>query len=354
MRRCPIRFLVWSLLPLGWVALALIASMQPANMISDNGKVEPIPFSNIFIDNLRHYFWWMVLTPLVVCLVRRANFVPGRLLRAALLHALVSVPVCMLFITLRTSPLGLSRLWYQWPPSWNNYRTMLSGALGVFALITVATIAFDTLRRYIDKQKEAAELEAQLSKAQLSMLRMQLEPHFLFNTLNTISSLVDTRPADARRMITLVGELLRDSLEARATVTQPLEEELDWIERYLEIQQVRFKDRLHVRMEIEPAALRVSVPTLILQPLVENAIKHGLEPIAECVTLDINARTDDEKVIIAVRDDGAGLLSAKPAERIGLSNTRQRLQTMYKAGALQVRARADRGVESIIEIPING
>jgi len=345
------RALAWAIIPLLWLGLALLNSMQPANEILRNGEVRSIPWSQIFRDQLRHYFWWMIISPLVVIAARRMPFAPGHIARAFAQHIVASVVVALLFVVLRTSPLGLHSFDYNYPPNLANIRGLLPGAVGVYWLLLAALTAFDAYARSVEKQREAVQLKAELSNAQLAMLRMQLEPHFLFNTLNTIAALVETRPHDARRMITLVGDLLRESLEARPSAVLPLEEELDWIERYLEIQQVRFRDRLAVSMNIEPRALRAEVPALILQPLVENAIKHGLEPTAGTVNIEIRGEIVDTTLVLTVRDDGPGLKTDRPAERVGLRNTRERLATLYGSSQRASIRQREVGVDAVIELP---
>jgi two-component system, LytTR family, sensor kinase len=350
MTRFQRRYLFWGLLPAAWLLLALITSMQPANLYQD-GKLEPMPWTVVFGNQLRHFFWWMVVAPVVIVLARKFAFRPGMVERALAFHAVAGVVISLVFIALRTTS-TFSNFPFSWPPSLDTIKSMLPPALGVYWLIVAIVTAVESFRRYMEKQRETAELEAQLSKAQLAVLRMQLEPHFLFNTLNTISALIESRPADARRMITQVGDLLRENLETEPRSVVPLEEELDWIERYLEIQQVRFRDRLSVTMHVEPSTLRAAVPALILQPLVENAIKHGLEPETNRVTIDISAEARDGALVLTVTDDGAGLPAGEVRERVGLGNTRRRLQTLYGDDQRTVLRAANRGVEAIVEFPL--
>ena len=181
---------------------------------------------------------------------------------------------------------------------------------------------------------EAARLEAQLAEARLAALRAQLDPHFLFNTLNAVSTLVGSDPRAVRRMIARLSALLRHSLEESATPEVTLAQELQVLTQYLEIMEIRFEGRLHVESRIDPDALDALVPNLILQPLVENAIKHGVSklPNASVGRVEVSARRDGDIVIITVRDNGPTLADADGLtgpDGIGMRNTRARLAQLY-------------------------
>lgn len=181
---------------------------------------------------------------------------------------------------------------------------------------------------------EAARLEAQLAEARLAALRAQLDPHFLFNTLNAVSTLVGSDPRAVRRMIARLSALLRHSLEESATPEVPLAQELQVLTQYVEIMEIRFEGRLHVESRIDPDALDALVPNLILQPLVENAIKHGVSklPNASVGRVEVSGRRDGDIVIITVRDNGPVLDDVDALTRpdgVGLRNTRARLAQLY-------------------------
>jgi LytS/YehU family sensor histidine kinase len=179
----------------------------------------------------------------------------------------------------------------------------------------------------------ASELERSLAEARLRTLQTQLQPHFLFNALNTISAFVERDPRGARRMIEHLGDLLRFSLQHSARQETTLEEELQALEHFLAIQRVRFEDRLEVSVSVEPGARRAAVPGLILQPLVENAIRHGAS-LERPSRITISAVRDNGDLRLRVADDGPGLPPGWQMEEsagIGLSNTRQRLAQLYPA-----------------------
>jgi two-component system, LytTR family, sensor kinase len=177
-------------------------------------------------------------------------------------------------------------------------------------------------------QAQAAQLSAQLADARLTALRTQLNPHFLFNTLHAVSALVERDPRGVRRMIARLSELLRTSLDEADEPEVPLTRELTFIERYLDIIQIRFQGQVHVDLRADADVRDALIPNLILQPLVENAVKHGISKLAGGGHIPVEARRSGERVVLSVRDNGPG--SALPApEGVGLSNTRARLTAMY-------------------------
>lgn len=183
------------------------------------------------------------------------------------------------------------------------------------------------------ERERAARAEALAQKAQLEALRYQIHPHFLFNTLNAISTLVaDQRGADATRMLARLGDFLRATLDGRATEQVTLAEELEFVQRYVDIEQVRLGERLVVQVDVPPEARPAHVPWLLLQPLVENAIRHGVSMREEGGTVTIQARRDGSQLSLVVADDGPGWAGG-PApgngNGIGLANTRERLRALY-------------------------
>ena len=209
--------------------------------------------------------------------------------------------------------------------------------------------------RYRERERRAMLLESSLAKARLHALQAQLHPHFLFNTLNAIATLLRRDPRAAEATLTSLSELLRLALSQSEKQELTLREEVQFLERYLEIQQTRFGDRLRFEQQVEPAALDCLVPTLLLQPLVENAIRHGIEPSGNPGLVRVTARQQDSRLALSVEDDGVGLSQAVPMERkpgIGLSNLRARLQALYgESQKLELVARPQGGVAVRVEIP---
>ena len=237
-------------------------------------------------------------------------------------------------------------------PSFNLW-SMLEDLLAYGAVVGLAhSVHF--YRRFREREQRAFLLESNLSKARFNTLRAQLHPHFLFNCLNAIAALLRRDPRLAEATLMSLSELLRLTLSQSERQEIPLREEMQLVERYLEIQQTRFADKLHVEREIEPAALDCLVPALILQPLVENAIRHGIEPAEKSGLVRLTARGGNGKLILTVEDDGVGLVggASKNGTGIGLTNLRARLESLYgTTQALELVPRREAGMLVRAEIP---
>ncbi|RJP35185.1 MAG: sensor histidine kinase [Candidatus Omnitrophota bacterium] len=209
-------------------------------------------------------------------------------------------------------------------------------------------------QKYRHRELKAAALETQLAQAQLQVLKMQLQPHFLFNTLNSISSLLyeDVKAADD--MITLLSDLLRYSLTHNGVQEVKLKEEIDILNRYLEIEQIRFSNRLTVKYDIDPRSLASLVPTMILQPLAENAIRHGIAKRASAGRILIRTRREEDRIEIRIQDNGPGIAPKEITEikeGTGLSNTRMRLEQLYGPGSRLDLSESKEG-EMIVRVTI--
>ena len=224
------------------------------------------------------------------------------------------------------------------------------------AVATYATLWQERLSRHFSEASlESQQLQARLDQARLQALRLQLQPHFLFNTLNTINALVHVDPPTAERMVTGLSELLRVSLGTAGDQEVRLDRELEVLRHYLDIQLVRFPDRLSVRFDIDPAAREAMVPSLLLQPLVENAIKHGITPRVAAGHLNISVRRQNEMLSLEVVDDGVGARRGGPmSEGVGLGNARARLASLYGAQhRFEAGPRTEGGFNVTIEIPFH-
>jgi two-component system, LytTR family, sensor kinase len=232
-------------------------------------------------------------------------------------------------------------------------------------IVYVAVLAAGFARNYflnyrvrltesINLKAQAAQLQAQLADARLAALRTQLNPHFLFNTLNAVSALVERDPRGVRRMIARLSELLRTSLDEADEPEVPLQRELTFADRYLEVMQIRFQGRLHVRMHADPEVTGALVPNLILQPLVENAIKHGVSKMVAAGRVEIRAQRAGARIALSVIDNGPGLPSGKlpSIEGVGLRNTRMRLAQLYGSEqSLTLRAGEGGGLVAEVSLP---
>jgi len=306
---------------------------------------------------------WTCLTPLIVWLGQRYPLerslwkrnLPVHLLSFGVLmsaHALVSTS---LYRVIRPyGAMGGN------PTFLTQFSSRLKGGATfgviVYGGILGAAFAVDYYRKYREREVQTSQLKAQLVQAQLQSLRMQLQPHFLFNTLNGIAGLVRNQENKAAvDMISGLSQLLRHALANSERQEVTLREELDFVELYLDIEQMRFSDRLSIEMKIEPDTLEALVPNLILQPLAENAIRHGIARRVSAGTVGISARIQKGLLQISIYDDGPGLNGDGAAEGkgIGLTNTRDRLERLYRDEyKFAVRNREPRGVEVMLRIPL--
>ncbi len=231
--------------------------------------------------------------------------------------------------------------------------TFHSEVLTYWAVIGLSH-AINYYRKYREREIRASQLQAQLARAELDALRMQLQPHFLFNTLNTISVLMKENVQLADQVLLRLSDLLRLSLKSTGTHEVTLRDELEFLRNYLEIEQTRFQDRLTVRYEIDEQTIEAQVPNLILQPLVENAIRHAVAPQPGRSTVEIRSARRNGKVELQVRDDGPGLPAVMNGKGIGLSNTRARLEKLYgSAHTFELTQANGRGLQVTVTLPFH-
>jgi len=233
---------------------------------------------------------------------------------------------------------GLMRLEiYMYWPEKSSLLAMLQTFFGynlLIALILHAILLLDHTRRHLQEQRLTAErMEKQLIQAQMQSLKMQLQPHFLFNTLHTISGFVSLDPERAKTLIEALGDLLRRSLKGHEKILIPLEQEIGFIRAYLDIEATRFSDRLQIDYTIDPATCNVLVPSMILQPIVENAIRHGIAKMTGMGHLCIMAQQHNNDLTITISDNGPGFSPISAGKGLGLSITRERLRCHYGAGS---------------------
>lgn len=302
---------------------------------------------------LADWYLWALLSPAVVWLARKIRIERERWLAAVAAHVVISIVFAAAKIGVRFA-IGQFVPWLPTPPAMPGNLATLPINIAAYWAIVVISYAIEYHRRYRDREVAAAQLESRLVQTQLRVLQSQLQPHFLFNTLHSISVLIREKENDAADlMLTRLSDLLRLSLDAGTRQEQPLAKELEFVAGYVAIQQVRFQDRLTVTTDIDPAALDALVPTLVLQPLVENAIQHGIAPLANGGRIEIVVRREGPIVHIAVRDDGPGMPSTpRPGGGVGLSNTRERLARLYDdTHRFDVSNGATGGVAAELRIP---
>jgi len=280
----------------------------------------------VFLPAVFAWTTWAALAPLVFFVARRFRF--DRPWRDAFVHVLVAAALTTVHVFAEYVLLGR----FGFPARRLAFRSFalyqVHADLVTYAVLVGAWHARDWYARFRDRELRAAQLESRLAQARLEGLRMQLQPHFLFNTLHSISALMHRDVEAADRMLTRLSDLLRLTLESAATPEVPLSRELDFLDAYLEIQQTRFEDRLTVVRDVDPDALDALVPNLLLQPLVENAIRHGVAHRASGGRVEISARRENGRITLSVRDDGPGLVPGA-RQGVGISNTRARLEHLY-------------------------
>ena len=324
----------------GWTALAVFYAVSTSLTYRSTGR--PGNWSLTFRRSLSEWWLWALLTPVVAGLARRYPLSGARRWRHLALH--VALAAIVAFVKTMAD-----RAVFAWLTGFRTYILLSTVALHftIYFAIVAAEHGFDYYRR----SREREQLEARLAETRLQLLSMQLQPHFLFNTLNTISELVHDDPDAADRMIAGLSELLRKTLDLGEAQEVALEEELRVLDLYLDIQRIRFGDRLQVQVDV-PGDLRTTrVPALLLQPLVENSIRHGLAASTAAGRIEIRARRIGAHLAIDVIDDGE-TIGAEPRKGIGLQNVRARLDALYgPAAALELKPAPTRGTHVRIEIP---
>jgi len=342
-----------------FTAIVVASALQHALVDTVLGR--EIPFGRSLAATALTWYLWALLTPAIASLVWRFPLTRVRWRSSLLVHLPASATLFgaqMTLFGLASRAFGLSpdllRPRLRALPPRSAIQDVLVGyafrGAGTYALIVLGLILYD----YVRKDRERVALEGQLALAELKALRMQLQPHFLFNTLHAIGVLIHSDPKAAHLMLTRLAELLRLSLDTASEPELPLETELAFVEKYLAIQKVRFGDRLTVRYALEPGAMRGLVPTLVMQPLVENALEHGLAPHARLGVIEIAAAREGDALTIRVRDNGDGLAesSQRMKSGVGLANTRGRLRQLYgDRSRLTLSNIAGGGLEAILEMP---
>ncbi|HEX6094754.1 MAG TPA: histidine kinase [Thermoanaerobaculia bacterium] len=300
---------------------------------------------------------WAALTPLIFRISSRTSAAMSRVAGVALL-VLAGVAVA-LFVDVALDI--VRELFFPLPrrrggggtafaPFRGFGRFGMLNQLMIYCAVLAAGFAREYFLREQQRRREAAQLEAQLAQAKLDALRMQLNPHFLFNTLHAVSALVERDPAGVRKMIARLSELLRHTLDSKSGDEVPLREELAFLQRYLDIMAVRFQGRLRVSTSVEPDASNARVPNFILQPLVENALEHGVSRTGEA-EITISARRDGAQLVIEIHDRGPGL-DASAESGVGMANTRARLAGLYGgAASVELRTAAEGGAAAELRLP---
>lgn len=352
----PINGVIWTIALLAGVAIALAsASHSFIGALMGGGDPQPWP---VMRWQLIYWISWGILAPFVVQLSSRhlvmrpfsRQHLAMHVLGAAAFHIfhvgfqVFAMRILPAYVELHGGTLVGAYLWHVTDSIYLNTVTFIA-----IASITHLAVYH---HRYRQKEIDSAKLESALVQAQLQTLRMQLQPHFLFNTLHSISTLMHRDVAAAESMLVQLSDLLRMTVEEGGSQVVTLSEEIAFVRKYLDIEKVRFGDRLTIEYDLDESMLQEPVPTFILQPLVENAVRHGISTRSGPGTVRIRAHGDNKSVILSIEDNGRGLPESGYREGVGLTNTRQRLRQMYgSVSSLVVENSQPSGVRCEIRFP---
>ncbi|MGA8866859.1 MAG: histidine kinase [Candidatus Sulfotelmatobacter sp.] len=362
--------LIWAVSFAVWLFVSFAATGSTYELYRSRGIA--MNFSTTLGAELSQILTYAPLTPLVFALAIRYPVQRRNWIRRSSLHLAAGVVFSVAHITLRAlTPYGIwdshTGKWASalWDPhahairiQWYIFQSLFYGNVvddvtGTYVPILLAAHAVSYYQIFRARELRSSQLEAQLAMAHLAALKSQLRPHFLFNTLHSITALMHTDVNAADKMMARLSDLLRMSLDNNEQVTT-LNHELEFVGSYLEIEKVRFADRLKVVLDIAPDTLDAQIPHLLLQPLVENAVRHGVSRLSSQGEIRVTARHDGHSLYLQVTDNGPGLASAdNPArEGIGLATTRQRLQTLYGEDQhMDIRDITAGGVEVQLRLP---
>lgn len=337
-----------------WTAIAVVFTLP---QLGPNK-----PFHGAFISALSQWWSWGLLVPVIVALDRALPFRVGRILPRVLTLFFVGPLVIILYGYVEAILRGLFAV-----ASWSRLaglgiltevvREMFWSML-VYCLIVGVFESYCYHQRLVSADLQMERLQRNFSEARLNVLRMQLDPHFLFNALNTVSSQVERDPKLARKMIEHLGDLLRLSLDSLGGQVTTLGEEISFLGHYLAIQKIRFGDALKIEMRIDPRVTDALVPSLFIQPLVENAIRHGISKRVRGGAIVLSAQRFEDRLVVQVLDDGVGLpagWSFQSHGGVGLSVTRERFAGLYPDDTSQfdVRRRREGGTEVYLSLPLH-
>ena len=329
----------WSLIFLVWLIPAFVALLQAvAGYLLRGTMRQEWPWA---LMQIPRWLTWVPITPIVFYAAERFPFRRNLLARSIWTHFGIALVIAVVievlwlqisfFIQSYLEPAALARMQSNRAEVYSV--AVLSRLLGdafIYAAVLGVATTLGYHRRFRERELRAAQLEAQLALAQVQALKMQVHPHFLFNTLHAVTVLIREDPGAATRVVTRLGDLLRLTLSRATTAQVSFRRELEILTLYLEIERTRFHDRLEIAYDVQPATLGALVPDLILQPLVENAIRHGVSPNAGTGRIGVRSRRDGDWLTLEIRDNGAGLVEghARP-DGIGLTTTRARLERLY-------------------------
>jgi two-component system, LytTR family, sensor kinase len=352
----PPRHPVWLLAAL-WTLPALLSTFETVVFNAMSGR--PVPVWRAFVSEASGWYTWALVTPLVIRLSRRfplrrgsrVRHVPVHLGAAVVAGALQAIVSAAVGSALSTSPRPFLTMTWSW------FLSQLPFTIIIYVAIIGVSDALNARRRAEQRERQAERLSKALAEAKLGALRMQLQPHFLFNTLNAIMALVrDVETDRAIQALALLSDVLHTTMRAGAENETTLAEEVAFVSRYLEIERVRFGDRLAVSIDVSASLGDALVPSFLLQPFVENALRHGLSRRRDVGHVEVSAAEENGHVRIVVSDDGAGLPADwedRMANGVGIANSRARLAALYGSTASLAVAPgpAGQGTRVTIDVP---
>jgi two-component system LytT family sensor kinase len=353
-----------ALIFLFWTSLATLSSVNRFIGARDFGVARVISSTGPILLGYIEAWTWAALTPLIFRLSNLSSTGAGRgssrWIRIPLLIAAgFAIAIVVYFVldfardAIITVPVRRRGGGPVFSPLREIGRFRFLNQLIVYCAVLATGFAREYFLRDRRREKNEVQLQAQLAEARLDALRMQINPHFLFNTLNAVSALVERDPAGVRRMIARLSELLRHTIDSHATDEVTLRDELAFLRRYLEIMEVRFQGRLQIEQSIGADTLDALVPNMVLQPIVENALEHGVSRVAGAGRIELAARRESGALVITVRDNGPGL-AAQNTSGVGLANTRARLAQLYGGdGSLTLTDAEGGGVLARIVVPFH-
>ncbi|MDP1677358.1 MAG: histidine kinase [Bacteroidota bacterium] len=326
---------------------------------------------NVFVDRLIAAYLWLLLTPFIIWIAEKISLKSFPFIALVVIHLFVGLFFTFLHIPIYTTYIFTIHSFIPWMyysvfekmPDITYLDYLLTSLARVnhvyrllyYCIIIAIHFAFDYFRKYSERELRASQLEVQLKEAQIRTLHQQLQPHFLFNTLNGISSLMYKSVDDADKMLTYLGDLLRISLERMNTQEVPLKDDIAFIERYLLIEKTRMGDRLIVRTNFHTDTLDALVPCMMAQPLLENAIKHGVAPNVRPGNIVATSWREAEKLYLQIEDDGCGLdksIEESLTKGYGIKNTIERLKILYGGNySLQFSNKETGGLRVTLSIP---
>jgi len=357
------RLLIAAFILLAWTCFGLLAAFQM--YVNTDGLRQEWPLSLVLRIALGNNLLKGIISLPLVWVLGRIRLPRGAWIRQGALYLLLLCAFVLLHVAIRplavpfvlTMPAPKDMVWTYGAKFAISLRSFFVEDTWGFCCVVLGFHLWQYAQHARERTLHEAQLQARLASAELQVLKMQLHPHFLFNTLNTIYNLVPVNGREAQNMIARLSDLLRFSLDHVTTEKVTLEQEMALLMGYLEIEKVRFEERLHVETEIPKETLRAEVPNMILQPLVENAIRHGIGKKATGGMIRIAARRRDSRLEIIVHDDGAPPPPGRENTGIGLANTRARLTKLYGKNFVFALQPVNPGTKVTLEIPftsVNG